>query len=139
MGVAHGRSRMNAAPQQIALEDRQTLVVVGNGMTSWRLCRELVDSKAIDDLRVVVIGGERFPAYDRVRLTSMLSGNHAEDLILASEEWYAENDIELRLGDPVTVIDRENCLVRPHAGEVIAFNRLVLATGSVLFVPNLPG
>jgi nitrite reductase (NADH) large subunit len=141
MGAA--QRQITQAPARAAIPEavpaRQTLVIVGNGMTSWRLCQELVESGAAEALRIVVFGAERFPAYDRVRLTSLLGGGRVEDLILAGEDWYADAGIELRLGDPVVAIDREECLVRSASGAEIFYDRLVLATGSVPFVPPIPG
>src|SRR5262249_34892383 len=110
-----------------------------NGMTSWRLCHELVESGAIDELDVVVIGQEPLPAYDRVRLTSLLGGSRGEDLVLAGEEGYAEVGIELFLRESVTHIDRDECLVRTDRGKHILYDRLILATGSTPFVPPIPG
>jgi nitrite reductase (NADH) large subunit len=118
---------------------RQTLVIVGNGMTSWRLCHELVECGAVAELNVVVVGDERLPAYDRVRLTALLAGARPEDLLLAGEAWYAEAGIELLLGETVTQIDRDECLVRTARGHEILYDVLVLATGSVPFVPPIAG
>ncbi len=119
--------------------DRQTVVIAGNGMTSWRLCHELAESGAAEHLRVIVIGEERHPAYDRVRLTSLLSGTRSEDLFLATPGWYARAGIELHLGERVVSIDRDECAVTTTTGNVFRYDRLVLATGSVPFVPPIAG
>src|SRR5580693_7395833 len=100
--------------------DPQTLIVVGNGMTSFRLCRRLVECGAAPGpLRVVVFGEEPRPAYDRIRLTELLSGRAEEDLWLASPGWYRDHDIDLYLGDPVVRIDRDACAVRSAAGVTV--------------------
>ena len=120
--------------------ERQTLVVAGNGMVSFRLCRKLVDCGAVPGpLRVIVFGEEPRPAYDRVRLTELLAGRSETDLHLAPEEWYRKHGIDLHLGDPVAEIDRAACIVRSASGEVVPYDRLLLATGSRPFVPPVPG
>jgi nitrite reductase (NADH) large subunit len=120
--------------------DQQTLVVVGNGMTGFRLCRRLVECGATQDaVRLVVFGEEPRPAYDRVRLTEVLAGGTEEDLRLAPASWYLDHGIDLHLGDPVVRVDRAECAVEAASGETIAFDRLVLATGSRPFVPPIPG
>jgi NADPH-dependent 2,4-dienoyl-CoA reductase/sulfur reductase-like enzyme/bacterioferritin-associated ferredoxin len=120
--------------------DPQTLVVVGNGMMSYRLCRRLVECGAAPGpMRVVVFGEEPRPAYDRVHLTELFAGRSEEDLCLAPESWYEEHGIDLRLGDPVVAIDRDECEVRSAAGVTVPYDRLVLATGSRPLVPPIPG
>lgn len=120
-------------------DDVQTLVIVGNGMTSYRLCQKLVEHEVQRASRIVVFGEERHPAYDRVHLTDIFSGKPPEALILAEETWYEENGIELYLGDPVVHIDRMNSRVIAASGEEVPYNRLVLATGSEPFVPPIEG
>lgn len=122
--------RANVAP---------TLVIIGNGMAAHKLCdrlRTLVDA---DKFRIVVFGEEKHPAYDRVHLTSFLSEGVADKLLLAPRDWYAANDIELCLGDPVVAVDREQKTVRSASGKTVAYDQLVFATGSRAFVPPVEG
>jgi nitrite reductase (NADH) large subunit len=115
------------------------IVVVGNGMVSHRFCERLV---AVDrPLRhdVVVFGEEPVPAYDRVHLTEYLAHRSADKLLLGSAAWYAEQGIALRLGTRVARIDRAHGEVVSDAGEHVAYDTLVLATGSAPFVPPVPG
>jgi nitrite reductase (NADH) large subunit len=122
------------------MADRQTLVIIGNGMVSHALCRRLAAlGNPRAELRVVVFGEEPRPAYDRVHLTDLLAGKPESELTLAPASWYAEQGIELHLGDPVVAIDRDECAVRSAGGRQVFFDRLVLATGSRAFVPPLPG
>lgn len=118
-------------------EADQTLVIIGNGMVSHRLCQRMVEYNAVDDKRIVVFGEEPRPAYDRVHLTDLLSGTPSTNLTLATEEWYAHNGIELFLDDPVVEIDRVNGIVRSQSGRSIAYTRLVFATGAKPFVPSV--
>jgi len=120
-------------------DDVQTLVIIGNGMMSFRLCQKLVENQVQRASRIVVFGEERHPAYDRVHLTDIFSGKPPEALILAEESWYEDNGIELYLGDPVVLIDRENSLVESASGKQVPYNRLVMATGSEPFVPPIEG
>jgi nitrite reductase (NADH) large subunit len=117
----------------------QTLVIVGNGMMSWKLCQKLVECGAQTALRIVVFGEEPRPAYDRVHLTELFSGKTTEMLTLAPIEWYEDNGIELYLNDPVVLIDREECRVRSASGMEVLYDRLVFATGSRPFVPPMEG
>nr|WP_234327254.1 nitrite reductase large subunit NirB [Streptomyces sp. NRRL WC-3742] len=89
--------------------------------------------------RVTVLAEEPRPAYDRVHLSSLFDGSTPEDLALCPSGFLAEHGIDLRLGDPVTAIDRAAHLVRTASGAEVRYDALVLATGSVPFVPPVPG
>ncbi|GGO23696.1 nitrite reductase large subunit NirB [Microbispora bryophytorum] len=116
------------------MEDRtrMRLVVVGHGPTAHRLI-ETLDARGFDGT-VTVFGEEPRPAYDRVALTSYLSGKSVEDLT-----YPAPDGVTLRTGVRVTAIDRVNRAVTTDAGDSEPYDVLVLATGSAPFVPPVPG
>jgi nitrite reductase (NADH) large subunit len=116
----------------------EKIVVIGNGMVGHRFCETLIERGLAAENRVIVFAGEPRPAYDRVHLSSWF-GEEPVDLTLQSEAWYGENGIELRLGDPVTVIDRGSRTVTTASGHNESYDRLILATGSSPFLPPLPG
>lgn len=115
------------------------LVIVGNGMASHRLLEALLRQPA-RPARITVIGEEPTPAYNRILLSPLLAGELERDtLTLRSAEWYAEQGIELILGERVTEIDRQAQRLTTDAGRHLAYGRLVLATGSRPALPPLPG
>ncbi|MGI5127671.1 nitrite reductase large subunit NirB [Pseudonocardia sp. CA-107938] len=109
------------------------LVVVGNGMVGHRLVSAVRDRDTAGEWRVTVIGEETRAAYDRVALSSYVDGVSAEELTLP------ELGVDAHLGDPVASIDRAARTVRTAAGREFRYDALVLATGSVPFVPPVPG
>ena len=123
----------------MAAKRQKTVVVIGNGMVGHRFCERLVDFDAGNDYRIVTFCEEPRAAYDRVNLTKYFEHRKAEKLALAAPEWYAENGIQLFLGDRAIAIDRENRVVRSALGQEIAYDAVVLATGSSPFVPPVPG
>ncbi|MEV0380791.1 nitrite reductase large subunit NirB [Nonomuraea sp. NPDC050643] len=108
------------------------IVVVGYGPTAHRLVESLT-GKGFGG-RVTVIGEEPRPAYDRVALTSYLSGTTAEDLT-----YEVPAGVVTRLNTRVTGIDRQARHVTLADGGVEPYDVLVLATGSAPFVPPVPG
>ncbi|MEC4014745.1 nitrite reductase large subunit NirB [Streptomyces sp. H27-D2] len=116
-----------------------TILLVGHGMVGQRFLEALADRGLTDTARVVVLCEEPRPAYDRVRLTSYFSGSTPDELSLVDEGFMARHGIELHLGDPAQSIDREARTVTSRAGLTIAYDTLVLATGSYPFVPPVPG
>ncbi|MBW3538854.1 MAG: nitrite reductase large subunit NirB [Planctomycetes bacterium] len=119
--------------------NRQTLVVIGNGMVGLRFCEKLVEFDTAGRFRVVTFCEEPRAAYDRVGLTSFFAHRDAEKLMLARLEWYQEHGVELHVGDRATAIDRTRRLIRSAKGVEIDYDAVVLATGSYPFVPPVPG
>ncbi|GAA3741145.1 nitrite reductase (NADH) large subunit [Spinactinospora alkalitolerans] len=113
------------------------LVVIGNGMVGHRLVEAVRDRDADGTRRIVVLGEEPRPAYDRVALSSYFDGAGEKALRLA--DLTVHDQVELRLGDPAAAIDRGARTVTTAAGERIGYDELVLATGSSAFVPPVPG
>jgi nitrite reductase (NADH) large subunit len=85
-----------------------------------------------------VFGEEKLLAYDRVHLSEYFGGSTHADLAMGTADWYAENHIDLRLGEQVTGIDRANQTITTPMGDY-AYDELVLATGSYPFVPPIKG
>ncbi|MBF8187850.1 nitrite reductase large subunit [Nonomuraea sp. K274] len=108
------------------------IVVVGYGPTAHRLVETLA-GKGFGG-RITVIGEEPRPAYDRVALTSYLSGTTVEDLTYA-----VPPGVVTRLSTRATGIDRDAMNVVTADGGVEPYDVLVLATGSAPFVPPVPG
>lgn len=79
---------------------------------------------------ITMIGAEPAPPYQRPPLSKayLLGEMEEERLWLRSPEFWAENRITLKLGTQVTAIDTAAQTVT--AGEVIAYDELILATGS---------
>ncbi|KXK63641.1 nitrite reductase [Micromonospora rosaria] len=110
------------------------LVVVGNGMVGQRFVEALRARDTEQRWQVTVLGEERRPAYDRVRLSAYFDGVSAEELNLHTPD----DGVELRLGEAVTGLDRDRRVVTTAHGEY-PYDALVLATGSYPFVPPVPG
>lgn len=122
---------------------QQTIVIVGNGMVSHCLCSKLVSGLSAGanakSFKIIVVGDEDRPAYDRVNLTRYFDSRCADDLLLAPVHWYQANGIDLRIGQRVTGIDSVRKTVSTNGGDTIGYDHLVLATGSHPFVPPIDG
>ena len=105
------------------------IVVVGAGQAGSSLVAKLRNSGF--DGRVTLIGAEPVPPYQRPPLSKayLLGDMEAERLFLRPESFYADNDIDLRMGASVTAIDRHGKTL--HIGdEVLSYDQLALTTGS---------
>lgn len=113
--------------------------MVGNGMVGERLLTELHRNGLLDHNQVIVIGEERRAAYDRVHLSSYVEGASAADLSVADADLHAHVNCEVLLGQRVVSVDRGAKTLRTDAGRDVAYDTLVMATGSAPFVPPIPG
>ena len=117
---------------------KRRLVVVGNGMAGARLLEELVARGGRDTWEMVVFGDEPYGNYNRILLSSVLAGTHdPRDIFLNPLDWYRDNGVTLHAGVRVRGIDRKARVVHANNGILERYDALVLATGSVPFVPPL--
>ncbi|MFE9400704.1 NAD(P)/FAD-dependent oxidoreductase [Streptomyces sp. NPDC006530] len=117
----------------------RTFVIVGGGLAGAKAA-ETLRSEGFNG-RVILIGDEREHPYERPPLSKgFLSGKEERDSVFVHEAaWYAQNDIELHLGQTVTAIDREAKTVRLGDGALIQYDRLLLATGAEPRRLDIPG
>ncbi|MDC9724625.1 MAG: nitrite reductase large subunit NirB [Gammaproteobacteria bacterium] len=121
------------------MSNKQTLVVIGNGMVGQNFLVSLMASEIKDNYNVVTFCEEELPAYDRVHLSEYFSGKSADDLSLVEEGFFETNNITIHMGDKASSIDRAAKTVTSEKGVEIAYDKLVLATGSTAFIPPIPG
>jgi 3-phenylpropionate/trans-cinnamate dioxygenase ferredoxin reductase subunit len=105
------------------------VVVIGAGQAGAALVAKLRANGHAGE--ITLIGEETAPPYQRPPLSkAYLMGEMAEErLWLRNQEFYAEQRITLRLGQPVTAIDPKARKVTV-GGDTIAYDALALTTGS---------
>lgn len=114
------------------------IIVVGHGMVGHKFLEEL-HALAPASLEVTVLCEEPRAAYDRVHLSEFFAGKTADDLSLVEPGFFERSGFALRLKSRAAAIDRRQKTVTTADGEVLAYDKLVLATGSVPFVPPVRG
>jgi 3-phenylpropionate/trans-cinnamate dioxygenase ferredoxin reductase subunit len=93
------------------------------------------------DGTIVLIGAEPVAPYERPPLSKeFLRGQQPlEAGILRPDGWYAEHDIDLRLGTRAERVDSDERAVILEGGERIRFDQALIATGSRNRRPPIPG
>jgi nitrite reductase (NADH) large subunit len=115
------------------------IIVIGHGMVGHKFLESLANNGATN-LQVTVLCEEPRPAYDRVHLSEFFAGKSAEDLSLVKPGFFEQrDDMVLRLNTRATNIDLKAKTVTVADGNVLDYDKLVIATGSYPFVPPLPG
>jgi len=118
---------------------KERLVLIGNGMAGVKVLEELL-KLAPDKYDITVFGDEPYGNYNRIMLSPVLAGEKTvDDITLNDEAWYAEQGITLYEGERVVGIDRIGRRVTGEHGHCVAYDRLLLATGSRPVVLPIPG
>jgi nitrite reductase (NADH) large subunit len=118
---------------------KMKLVMVGNGMAGVRTLEELL--KIAPDLYdITVFGAEPHPNYNRILLSPVLAGEMTvQEIVLNDLAWYENNRIRLHLNKKVVRLDRVSRRVSASDGTEEIYDRVLLATGSIPFIPPMPG
>ncbi|MEU4293894.1 FAD/NAD(P)-binding oxidoreductase [Kribbella sp. NPDC026596] len=119
--------------------DQQAIVIVG---------ASLAGATAAETLRtegwtggIVLIGSESSLPYERPPLSKgVLLGKDQTDVAqLHDQQWYDDNNVELRLGRTVTAIDPAAHTVTVDDGSQVSYGKLLIATGSRVRKLDVPG
>ncbi|TFD22829.1 NAD(P)/FAD-dependent oxidoreductase [Cryobacterium lyxosi] len=121
------------------MPDSQSYVIVGAGLAGASAARTLREEGFTGPIQL--IGAEAHRPYIRPPLSKdYLSGSSDRDSVYVDpKDWYAEHDVDLLLGTSVARIDAPRQLIHTAAGEAIAYNKLLLATGSSSRRLSIPG
>ncbi|MET7284694.1 FAD-dependent oxidoreductase [Streptomyces sp. NPDC005573] len=118
----------------------QTFVIVGGGLAGAKAA-ETLRAEGFTG-RVILICDERDQPYERPALSKgHLLGKEERDSVFVHEpSWYAQNDIELHLGQTVDRIDRAARTVRyGDDGTLVHYDKLLLVTGAEPRRLDVPG
>ena len=113
-------------------------VIVGNGVASIG---------AIEGIRrldkenpITVISAEPYLAYGRPLIANFLRGTLSKELlILRNETFYKKNKVEVMLSRTATELDTDRREIKLDNGEILNYDKSLIATGGVPFVPPIDG
>jgi 3-phenylpropionate/trans-cinnamate dioxygenase ferredoxin reductase subunit len=115
------------------------MVIVGGGLAGAKAAEKLRELGYDGDL--TLIGDEPDRPYERPPLSKeYLNGKSERDKVFVHPpDWYAEHDVDLRLGQPAAGLDRQARTVRLADNTTIGYDRLLIATGSTPRTLAVPG
>ena len=93
---------------------KQNLVLIGNGIAGVRTLEEVLKLDA-----------------DRFNITVLAKEKTIDEIMLNDEQWYTDNGITLHKGKKIETIDRAKQRVIAADGTDVAYDRLIIATGSI--------
>ncbi|WP_067886427.1 NAD(P)/FAD-dependent oxidoreductase [Nocardia vaccinii] len=113
------------------------IVIVGAGLSGLRAAEEL--RRAGYEGGLVLVGDEVHLPYDRPPLSKQFVRGETDDTTLRPAEFFAENDIEVRLGVAATGVDIVARRLLLADGNALDYDRLIIATGlRPKRIPGLP-
>jgi NADPH-dependent 2,4-dienoyl-CoA reductase/sulfur reductase-like enzyme len=106
------------------------VVVVGGGLAGAKTAEAL----RAEGYRgaITLVGAESELPYERPPLSKgyLLGSADFDEAVVHPKDWYADNDVELRLGTRAIALDVRRKLLSLADGASLDYDRLVLATGS---------
>jgi ferredoxin-nitrate reductase len=128
-----------AARGRVATRPRR-VVIVGTGMAGLAVAEEALQRRPAEEWRIVMLGEEPGPAYNRILLSKLLARTCGPgDLELRGAAWHAAQGIDLRGASPAAALDLDGAAVVDVSGARHPYDALVIATGSRPFLPPIPG
>lgn len=115
------------------------VVVVGGGLAAASTLEALRGRGFAG--RLVLVTDEPHLPYDRPPLSKdvLLGELDLDETGLLPEQWYRDNEVELRLGSPAVAVRPSDGVLELSSGELLRTDRVVLTTGGVPRRLPIPG
>ncbi|WP_454788660.1 NAD(P)/FAD-dependent oxidoreductase [Mycolicibacterium lutetiense] len=105
------------------------IVIVGGGLAAARTAEQLRRSEYAGP--ITIVSDEDHLPYDRPPLSKEVLRAETDDVTLKPAEFYAENNITLRLGSAAQSVDTAAKTLKLADGSDVAYDELIIATGLV--------
>ncbi|WP_245746054.1 NAD(P)/FAD-dependent oxidoreductase [Nocardia altamirensis] len=115
--------------------DPAPIVIAGAGLAGLRTAEELRRAGYAGPL--ILLGDESRPPYDRPPLSKQFVRGETDDTTLRPPEFFAEKQIDLRLGTEAVGVDTAARQLKLADGSTLDYDQLIIATG--LRPRRLPG
>jgi NAD(P)H-nitrite reductase large subunit len=106
----------------------ESYVIIGDGIAGSSAAETLREEAPDADITIVTDEGEAL--YNRILIKEFAKGKMPEAPISIHDEgWYEERNIDLALNTHVTTVDTDAHELETHSGDVIEYDKLLVATG----------
>ena len=113
-------------------------LIIGNSCAGISCASEIRNNDKTGN--ITILSEEKFPAYGRPLISYFLLGKQdIQTIKYKKEEFYIKNKISVKLNCKAEQIDIEKKQVKCFNGEIYKYDRLLIATGSVPFIPKIEG
>ena len=113
-------------------------LIIGNGVAGTTAAENI--RKTDEEGDITIVTGEDLLFYHRIRLTEYISGEIAEDdLVARNKEWYKDQNINLELMTRIVKAEHQKKVIMTEDNRTFSYDRLLIATGSHSFIPPIKG
>lgn len=113
-------------------------VVVGNGVAGVTAAQAIARARPGADIHIYAV--EPYPYYRRPQLPDYIAGVVTEaDIFYRPSQWYEQQGLQVHLGTPVVELDPQAHRLRLADGREVPYDRLLLATGGLAWLPPMEG
>ena len=114
------------------------IVIIGNGIAGNHVAFTLRHLNYPCD--ITIISAEKFPEYDPCSLPYFISGEVTRDVIFRKNiDDYKKNNINLILDNKAISIDSKSKKAITEKGNEFKYDKIILAYGGNLFIPEIKG
>ena len=113
-------------------------MIIGNGVAGTTAAENIrrQDKKG----NITIVTDEDLSFYWRIKLNEYISGDITEEQLLAKkEDWYRDQNITLKLKTRIVRADAQKKVVVTEDKKELAYDSLLIATGSHSFIPPIKG
>ncbi len=113
------------------------IIIVGTGPAGIRAAQELLSLNS--RISIALFGDEPWQPYNRVKLSSLVSGEISEESLYTLYDLSESLQISTFYNNRITEIDRYSKTVTDAQGNRYNYDKLILATGSRARIPGFEG
>lgn len=121
------------------MKQDERIVIIGASLAGAKAAVALRSEGFVGS--ITLVGAEKHHPYERPPLSKDYLQGKAErpSVFVKPDEWYAENNVDLRLGVRATGVDATAQTVTLDSGDTLPYDTLLLATGSSPRKLRIPG
>ena len=120
------RAKLSDKAKELGL---RRVVIVGNGVAGSTVAQAL--RRESPSVEITIVTNEAAHFYNRMAVGRLIyDATGVDALQLAPDTWFSENNVKVLRNTVATSIDRKAKKIRLATGQVLEYDRLVLATGA---------
>jgi nitrite reductase (NADH) large subunit len=115
----------------------EKVIIVGGGIAGLTAAETI--RKNSKEVTISIITDEDYYPYSRIKLSKYINLDiNLDDLYIHKQNWYEDMNINIMNSSKVEKIDSLSKEVRMDNGDVLNYNKLIIASGGYNFIPPFP-